>query len=141
MHRSFLKRMGVWVGVGVLLFSLGCGSPAWGRKNDEGMASWYGESHRNRPMANGEPFNPDKLTAASWFYPMGTRVQVSHAGRSVTVKITDRGPAERLVREGRIIDLSQAAFARLGDLDDGLIDVRLKTVQTPDKSRRSPGRR
>ncbi len=141
MHRSFLKRMGVWVGVGVVWFSLGCGSPAWGRKIDQGVASWYGESHRNLPMANGEPFNPDKLTAASWFYPMGTRVQVSHGRRSVTVKITDRGPAERLVREGRIIDLSQAAFARLGDLDDGLIQVRVKPVQFPDKPRRPPARR
>src|SRR5215468_7676281 len=42
-----------------------------------GVASWYGEEHRGRLMANGKRFNPDKLTAASWFYPLGTKVQVT----------------------------------------------------------------
>lgn len=141
MHCPFLRRMGVWVGIAVVWLSMECGSPAWARRNDQGTASWYGETHRNRPMANGEPFDPDALTAASWFYPMGTRVQVSHGRRSVTVEITDRGPAKHLVREGRIIDLSEAAFARLNHLDHGLIEVRVKPVQMPENSRRSPGRR
>src|SRR5579862_977014 len=61
------------------------------------QASWYGESHRGRLMANGQPFDPDQLTAASWFYPLGTRVVVTHDARTVTVEITDRGPAHRLV--------------------------------------------
>jgi len=74
-------------------------------------------------MANGKPFNPDRLTAASWFYPLGTRVVVTHADRSVVVEITDRGPAKRLVKEGRKIDLSRAAFAKLADPDLGLIEV------------------
>lgn len=91
-------------------------------------ASWYGEEHRGLPMANGKPFNPDKLTAASWFYPLGTRVVVTHADRSVVVEITDRGPAKRLVKEGRKIDLSRAAFAKLADPDLGLIEV---TVEKP----------
>jgi len=86
-------------------------------------ASWYGEEHRGLPMANGKPFNPDRLTAASWFYPLGTRVVVTHADRSVVVEITDRGPAKRLVKEGRKIDLSRAAFAKLADPDLGLIEV------------------
>jgi rare lipoprotein A (peptidoglycan hydrolase) len=54
-------------------------------------------------MANGKPFNPDKLTAASWFYALGTRVVVTHAERSVVVEITDRGPAHPLFNEGRKI--------------------------------------
>src|SRR4051812_34753975 len=76
-----------------------------------GVASWYGEEHRGKLMANGQPFDPDQLTAASWFYPLGTRLQVSRRAqpeRSVLVTITDRGPAKRLVRQGRIIDLSRA---------------------------------
>jgi rare lipoprotein A len=89
-------------------------------------ASWYGEKQRGLPMANGQRFNPDKLTAASWFFDFGTKVVVTHAHRSVVVEITDRGPAERLLNEGRNIDLSRAAFAKLADPDLGLIDVTVK---------------
>jgi rare lipoprotein A len=113
-------RLGQFVVVGVL-FLLG------GRVcRAMEQASWYGEDHRGFPMANGERFNPDKFTAASWFFPLGTRVVVTHAGRSVVVEITDRGPAKHLVRDGRKIDLSRAAFARLANLDRGLISVSIK---------------
>src|SRR5262245_30299536 len=101
-----------------------------------GTASWYGEEHRGKLMANGRRFDPDKLTAASWFYPLGTRVRVSlkvdprvlnpQRPRSVLVTITDRGPAHRLVRDGRIIDLSHAAFRRLGDPRLGLIEINVE---------------
>jgi len=74
-------------------------------------------------MANGQPFDPDKLTAASWDYDLGTKVVVTRGDRSVVVEITDRGPARRLFREGRKIDLSEAAFAKLADTDEGLIEV------------------
>jgi rare lipoprotein A len=106
-----------------------------------GQASWYGEDHRGRVMANGERFDPDKLIAASWFYPLGTRVRVTlRAGpnvlnppppRSVVVTITDRGPHDRLVRNGRIIDLSREVFRRLGDLNVGLIDVTVRPEDAP----------
>ena len=89
-------------------------------------ASWYGEEHRGLPMANGQRFNPDKLTAASWFFELGTRIVVTHANRTVVVEITDRGPAKRLVNEGRKIDLSRAAFAKLANPDLGLIDVTVR---------------
>jgi peptidoglycan lytic transglycosylase len=93
-----------------------------------GVASWYGEEHRGRLMANGKRFNPDKLTAASWFYPLGTKVRVTlrsenAAPRSVLVTITDRGPGRELVRDGRIIDLTHAAFKRLGHPAVGLVAV------------------
>ena len=79
-------------------------------------------------MANGKKFDPDQLTAASWFYPLGTRVRVSlkepgERPRSVLVTITDRGPAHHLVRTGRIIDLSHAAFKRVALPDLGLVEV------------------
>ena len=99
-----------------------------------GTASWYGEEHRGRLMANGRKFNPDKLTAASWYYPLGSRVQVicntpGRATRSVVVTITDRGPAKDLVQNGRIIDLTRAAFRRLSEPNAGLVQVVVRRVR------------
>jgi len=89
-----------------------------------GTASWYGEEHRGRLMANGKRFDPDQLTCASWFYPLGTRLRVSNQrSEGVVVVVTDRGPARRLVRDGRIVDLSRAAFARLAGVERGLVRV------------------
>ena len=91
-----------------------------------GLASWYGESHRGRLMANHKRFDPNKLTAASWFYPLGTRLRVSlkdEPSRSVLVTVTDRGPAKDLVHNGRIIDLTHAAFKTLAPTDLGLVGV------------------
>jgi rare lipoprotein A len=98
-----------------------------------GTASWYGEDHRGRLMANGKKFNPDRLTAASWFYPLGTKVRVTlnsanRNPRSVLVTITDRGPAKELVRDGRIIDLTHAAFKRLGHPAIGLVAVTVEPL-------------
>jgi rare lipoprotein A len=102
----------------------------------KGLASWYGEAHRGQMMANGKKFNPDRLTAASWFYPLGTRVRVTakapgNSARSVLVTITDRGPAHDLVREGRIIDLAHAAYKRLGHPDLGLVSVTVQPANHP----------
>ena len=84
-------------------------------------------------MANGKPFNPDKLTAASWFYPLGTKVRVTCSApgkrpRSVLVTISDRGPSHDLVREGRIIDLARAAFEKLAPPRIGLVAVTVQPV-------------
>ena len=102
----------------------------------KGLASWYGEAHRGKLMANGKRFNPDKLTAASWFYPLGTKVRVTakasdNSARSVLVTVTDRGPADDLVREGRIIDLAHAAYKRLAHPDLGLVSVSVQPVTHP----------
>jgi rare lipoprotein A len=85
-----------------------------------GTASWYGAECAGRIMANGKKFVPEKLTCASWHYPLGTTLIVTHGQKSVRVKVTDRGPAKRLHRE---IDLSAAAFKKLSSLDEGLIQV------------------
>lgn len=79
-------------------------------------------------MANGHKFDPDQMTAASWFYPLGTRLRVTvntpnFELRSVTVTITDRGPARRFVRDGRVIDLAHAAFQKIARPELGLIAV------------------
>ena len=115
-----------------------------------GKASWYGEENRGKLMANGQPFDPDKLTAASWFYPLGTRVRVSlrtdprvlnpPPQRTVWVTITDRGPHRRFVRTGRIIDLSYRVFRQLADPDVGLVDVIVHPEPRPEQlALRSPG--
>lgn len=90
------------------------------------VASWYGDELRGRKMANGKPFDPDALTCASWFYPLGARLRVTRGSQEVTVLVTDRGPARRLVAQGRTLDLSQAAFRRLAPLRVGLIDVNVE---------------
>jgi rare lipoprotein A len=101
-----------------------------------GVASWYGEEHRGKLMANGKRFNPDKFTAASWFYPLGTKVRVTLESpvapqRSVLVTITDRGPAKEYVREGRIIDLSHAPFKTLAPPYLGLVVVAVQPADQP----------
>lgn len=99
-----------------------------------GMASWYGEQYRGSPMANGEAFDPDRLTAASWDWPLGAwvRVMCPETGRSVWVRITDRGPERTLWAAGRIIDLSEAAFARIAPTRRGLIEVEVVRDERPE---------
>ncbi len=106
------------------------------RRARPNVASWYGEEQRGRLMANGQRFDPDRHTAASWFYPLGTQVRVTinspvyqnSPPPSVLVTITDRGPARRLVRNGRKIDLAHAAFKELADPDLGLVEVTISPI-------------
>jgi rare lipoprotein A len=84
------------------------------------MASYYGKGYwQGRKMANGQRFDYRKLTAACWFLPLGTQVQVTNLtnGKTVVVEITDRGPAHHL---HRVIDLSQAAADQLDFVRNGL---------------------
>jgi rare lipoprotein A len=75
-----------------------------------GMASWYGAELAGRRTASGERFDPDELTAAHRTLPLGSEVRVSYQGRSVVVRINDRGPFSG----HRVIDLSRAAAEQLG---------------------------
>jgi rare lipoprotein A (peptidoglycan hydrolase) len=87
-------------------------------------ATWYGEDHRGKIMANGYPFNPDKYTCASWFYPFGTKLDIICGKKRVRVEVTDHGPAWRLVRSrGVKIDLASAAFKNLAPLKKGRIPI------------------
>jgi rare lipoprotein A len=127
-----LDRKFIILLLGILMLSPVCSEAA--QLSFTGYASWYGEPHRGRLMANGGRFDPGRLTAASWFYPLGTRVRVTirsaHLGirHSVTVTITDRGPANHLVQEGRIIDLAHAAFKKLAPDRLGLIPIEVAPV-------------
>ena len=92
-----------------------------------GMASWYGRDFQGRPTASGEIFDMYGYTAAHRSLPFGTRVRVTNEanGRSVVVRINDRGPWV----EGRILDLSYAAAKQLGMLEAGVIRVRLEVLR------------
>ncbi len=86
-------------------------------------------------MANGQKFDPDQCSAASWSYPLGTAVRVTledegQPARSLIVTVTDRGPAQRYVEQGRIIDLSRAAFQTLAPIERGLIMVNVQPVKS-----------
>ncbi len=84
-----------------------------------GTASYYGRERQGKKMANGQRFDRRKLTAACWFLPMGTEVEVLNLrnGKTVRVEITDRGPAHRL---HRVIDLSQTAAEAVDLIRGGL---------------------
>jgi rare lipoprotein A len=90
-------------------------------------ASHYGSGERlNTHTANGERFNPSALTAAHRTLPFGTKLRVSWQGRSVTVRITDRGPA-RWTR--RCIDLSTGAARSLGMIRAGVAAVQIEVLK------------
>lgn len=92
-----------------------------------GRASFYCCEHHGRETASGEIFNQNAMTAAMPNRSeLGRSYRVSHAGRSVVVRITDTGG---FAKYGRVIDLSRAAFARLADTDRGIINVCLERIR------------
>ena len=91
------------------------------RGESGGLASWYGSEFRGHRTANGEAFNGGGYTAAHRYWPFGTRVRVTNVrnGRSVVVRINDRGPFSG----GRVIDLSRTSAQAIGM--GGVAEVRL----------------
>ncbi|WP_342597053.1 septal ring lytic transglycosylase RlpA family protein [Cyanobacterium aponinum UTEX 3222] len=96
------------------------------RKAAQGIASWYGPGFHGRKTASGERFNQNALTAAHRSLPFGTRVKVTNLnnGRSVVVRINDRGPFTR----GRIVDLSAGAARVIGLKNSGVAPVRIQIL-------------
>jgi rare lipoprotein A len=94
------------------------------RYKERGTASYYTKRFDNRKTASGEPLNNRAMTAAHRTLAFGTGVIVKNLdnGKSVTIRINDRGPFVK----GRIIDLTRAAFARIASLDDGLAKVEIR---------------
>ena len=88
-----------------------------------GVASYYGEPQR---LASGGRFDPNAMTAAHKTLPFGTRVRVTHLrnGRSVDVRINDRGPYVA----GRVIDLSKAAAGAIGMTKEGTARIKLTVL-------------
>ena len=88
-----------------------------------GFASWYGQRHQGRATASGEAFDMTKLTAAHRTMPFGTRLRVTNVenGRSVVVRVNDRGPWV----DDRVLDVSLAAARALGMTGDGVTKVEI----------------
>lgn len=98
-----------------------------------GIASYYANSLAGRKTASGEPYDPKAMTAAHRKLPFGTVVEVRRKdGRSVVVRINDRGPFGR----GRVIDLSRKAAERIGMIRAGIVDVELRILSSPPARRR-----
>ena len=94
---------------------------------ERGKASYYADKYQYRTTANGEIFDNSAMTAAHRTLPFGTRVLVTNIrnGKQVEVVVNDRGPFVR----GRVIDLTQAAFARIEDVQRGVAEVDLAVLR------------
>jgi peptidoglycan lytic transglycosylase len=97
-------------------------STTQGKSN--GIASFYSQGTKT---ASGEKFDPNELTAAHPTLPFGTKLRVTnqHTGRSVTVRVNDRGPYV----PGRVVDVSYSAAQQLGMVGRGVAPVKLDVVQ------------
>ena len=91
-----------------------------------GMASWYGPGFAKKRTADGERFEPNALTAAHRLLPLNSFARVTNLenGKSVVVRINDRGP----YAPGRILDLSSRAARELGMKKDGVARVRIEEM-------------
>ena len=98
--------------------------------DETGIASWYGPSFYGKRTANGEIYNAGDLTAAHRTLPMPVNVRVTNLenGRSIIVRVNDRGPYAK----GRIIDLSERAATLLGYIQNGTARVRVTYVGRAD---------
>jgi rare lipoprotein A len=101
-----------------------------GSYSEEGNASWYGPPFHGRRASNGEIYDMNKLTAAHRTMAFNTMVRVTNLtnGKSVVVRITDRGPFV----ENRIIDLSRAAAEEIESIGPGVVPVRVEVVSAND---------
>ena len=102
------------------------GTARGGSVSESGVASYYAHKYHGRTTASGERFDMNDMTAAHKTLPFGTRVRVTNVsnGKSVTVRINDRGPFVK----GRVIDLSLAAAKKLDMVNAGVAQVRLRSA-------------
>lgn len=122
--------------LGLATFTLAAGCAALSSPDEyvpnertRGVASWYGEPFHGRRTASGEIYDMHQLTAAHRLLPLGTTLVVTHLanGRSVRVRVNDRGPFVR----GRMLDLSRAAAETLDMLHSGVAPVEFYVVEPP----------
>ena len=116
----------------LLSFLAGCSSMQtdengnWVAFTEAGQASFYGDKHQNKQTASGELYKHKLKTAAHKKLPFGSSVKVTNVdnGKSVIVKINDRGP----YHSSRALDMSRAAFDEIGNTDRGTIPVEYEIV-------------
>jgi peptidoglycan lytic transglycosylase len=96
-----------------------------------GLASYYGKEFHGKITASGKPFDMNAMVAAHPRYPFGTRLRVTNLanGRSVVVRVLDRGPAAPQQKDGVILDVSRGAAERLGFIRQGRTRIRLEVLE------------
>ncbi len=96
-------------------------------KKISGIVSWYADKFQGQKTSSGELYNKDNFTAAHKTLPFGTKVKVTNTknGKSVVVKINDRGPHTK----ARLLDLSKAAFSSIGSTNSGVLNVEMEVVE------------
>jgi rare lipoprotein A len=111
---------------GVTFEALALGSAG---HSQSGIASYYHDRFHGRKTSSGAAYDKHALSAAHKTLPLGTQVRVtnSRSGKSVVVRINDRGPYVR----GRVIDLSRAAAREIGLVSAGLAKVKVEVLSTP----------
>lgn len=92
-----------------------------------GIVSWYADKFHGKKTSSGELYNKNNFTAAHKTLPFGTKVKVTNTnnGKSVVVKINDRGPHTK----SRLLDLSKAAFSSIGSTNSGTLNVEVEVVE------------
>jgi rare lipoprotein A len=111
-------------------------------KGTTGLASYYARMFQGEKTASGEVFDNNELVAAHPTYPLGTVLRVTNLenGRSVTVRVIDRGPTPENQAEGVVIDLSRRAAAQLRILKDGRAPVRIRVLKSGKTGKKAPDR-
>ena len=94
--------------------------------SQNGVASWYGRQFHGRKTANGETFNMNELTAAHKSLPLNCLIRVTNKenGKSVVVRVNDRGP----FHGNRVVDLSYGAAKVLGIVNSGTANVTIERI-------------
>lgn len=92
-----------------------------------GIVSWYADKFHGKKTSSGEAYDKNDFTAAHKTLPFGTKVKVTNQdnGKSVIVKINDRGPHSK----NRLMDLSRAAFSEIGSVNSGILKVEMEVVE------------
>jgi len=104
-------------------------SPCLAQKHQHGKASFYSKRATGARSASGQKIHHDSLVCAHRYYPFGTKLKVTNMsnGKSVVVKVIDRGPFGR----GRIIDISWAAAKAIGMIAQGVASVKVERLDNP----------
>jgi rare lipoprotein A len=130
-NKDYLGRLKIGLIFLLLPGFCGCADnrPVSGAYPREGLASWY----HSRKTSSGESFKSGGLTCAMRLKNFGRCYRVCNKGngKCVIVRHNDFGPAKRLYKKGRIVDLTKFAFSQIAHPDEGLVSVTLEEVRCP----------